>query len=355
MRPKIHLIAPAGSCWPFLHALELTSGEALVSVFQHAIGESFEVTGDLELIEGRETERDGGRRDDAGRAADFQRALADDSVAAILLIRGGAWFTRILPRIDFTVLRRRSGPVALFGFSELTTAVNIVGALPAGRGVYDMGPAFLTYGLKRYAGTRTDALPSSETPASRMRNQLRPELDTFLRDVAAMITGAGTRRTVAARLAAGRPPEDGAPATFVGGNLTVFSTVVGAAFDFAVNPAGKWLLLEDFNEKVERIDRFLAHLTLARYWEECQGILLGDFHKGYENLVEAVLALLRFHLPAEREVPVLVTRDVGHIWPMSPLPLHVPTTLTRTDTGAYSIGWPADALRTVPGPPSGRV
>ncbi len=87
-RPKIHLIAPAGSCWPFLEALRLRSAAELLGIAQDAIGHQFEVTGDEELIEAREVEQSGGRVDDAHRAADLERALAADQVVAIVLIRG---------------------------------------------------------------------------------------------------------------------------------------------------------------------------------------------------------------------------------------------------------------------------
>lgn len=347
-RPKIHLIAPAGSCWPFLEALDLKSAAELIGIAQDGIGRQFEVTGDEDLIEAREVEQSGGRVDDAHRAADLERALAADQVVAIVLIRGGAWFTRILPLVDFSVLDRRNGPVALFGFSELTTAVNIVASYKHGLGIYDMGPAFLTYGLKRYAATKIEAdLSSSTRPASWMRQRLRPELDAFFRDVVSMIEGHGTQRPITARLACGQMP-DRLRASFGGGNLTVLSTFVGSRFDEAGDPARRWLVIEDFNEKVERIDRFLARLTLAGCWNKYEGILLGDFHKGYEDLTQAVLALLRFHVPRANPAPVLVTDQVGHIWPMSPLPLHLDLSIERTDNDTYSIHWPAEALKTVP-------
>ena len=107
------------------------------------------------------------------------------------------------------------------------------------------------------------------------------------------------------------------------------------------------LVLEDYNDKVERIDRFLAHLTLAACWHKCEGILLGDFHKGYDGLAPAVLELLSCHIPVSRTIPILMTGQVGHVWPMSPLPLHVAVMIERVDDGSFAIHWPASALRTV--------
>jgi muramoyltetrapeptide carboxypeptidase len=122
---------------------------------------------------------------------------------------------------------------------------------------------------------------------------------------------------------------------------------VGSAYDSCVRPAGHWLVLEDFNDKLERADRFLAHLTLARYWDECNGILLGDFHKGYEELTCAVRELLLHHIPTHRQVPILETKQVGHVWPMSPLPLHVKMNMERTGERSFALSCLPATLRTV--------
>jgi muramoyltetrapeptide carboxypeptidase LdcA involved in peptidoglycan recycling len=243
------------------------------------------------------------------------------------------------------MLERRARPIAVFGFSELTTLVNIVGALSAGVGVYDMGPAFLSYGLKRAAAMRErpGSLPTT-SPGAWMLERLRPEFDAFFHDVTAMIEGRGTARPITARLARGEMP-DRCAAVFVGGNLTVLSTLVGSEFENCVKPAGRWLVLEDFNDKLERVDRFLAHLTLSGYWHGCEGLLLGDFHKGYEDLTPSVLELLKHHIPRSGSFPILTTQHVGHIWPMSPLPLHTPTTIERSGPESLRIRWPGAAVR----------
>jgi muramoyltetrapeptide carboxypeptidase len=311
-----------------------------------AVGPRYFVTGEAALIESSEDEHDGGRSDDRARAADIQNALADDDVAAIVGVRGGAWFTRILPLIDFTVLEHRTRPVVVFGFSELTTLINIVGAASQGRGVYDMGPAFLTYGLKRFASLRDDTGPATEhQPDDSMLHRIRTQFDAFFRDVVAMIEGRGTSRSINARLARGYLP-DRRQAVFVGGNLTVLSTLIGSPYKHCVDPTGHWLVLEDFNDKVERIDRFLAHLTLAQYWQSCEGVLLGDFHKGYEDLTPAVLRLLDYHIPPSRPIPILVTKQVGHVWPMSPLPLHVTVMIERCKEESFAVHFPVSTLCT---------
>lgn len=344
---RMHLIAPAASCRPFFPAIGVESATKLIALVQGIVGPRYHVTGDDALIDAEENEQSGGRSDDRRRAEDIGDALGDSDVAAIVALRGGAWFSRILPRIDFSVLDRRSGPVAVFGFSELTTLVNIVGGRGYGLGVYDMGPAFLTYGLTHYASKAEHAGEvGGKSHGQWMQERLRPEFDAFFEDVVNIIEGRGTRRTITARLVRGELPPS-SEAMFVGGNVTVLSTLVGSAFATYVEPASRWVLLEDFNDKIERIDRFLAHFTLAGWWERCAGVLLGDFHKGYEDQTAAVLALLDHHVPESRSVPLLVSPNVGHTWPMSPLPLHRVLTIGRREDNAYSIHWPAADLQCV--------
>jgi muramoyltetrapeptide carboxypeptidase len=320
----------------------------LKALVQNAVGSTVQVTGKEALWAPEEQEYHGGRTDDRERAADIQQALADDAVAAIVALRGGAWLTRILPLIDFAVLDRRTRPVAVFGFSEITTLVNIVGAHRLGVGVYDNAPAFLTYGLKEYAEHRAASGElAGRTPQQWAQSRLISEFRAFFQDVMSMIAGRGTRREINARLVAGSLPER-SEAIFIGGNLTVLTTLPASPYAECVAPSGRWIVLEDYRESPARLDRMIAQLTLADYWNTCAGVLLGDFHRDAEDLTDAVVSLLRFHLSADRAVPVLVSGQFGHVWPMSPVPVHLPSTIQRVSERDYTISCGGAALQTLP-------
>jgi len=343
-RRRMHLIAPAGPARPFFAAMKLESAEAFVGYVQRIVGDGYDVTANGTLLEAEEDGLRGGRTDDGARAADLQQALADPATTAIVAVRGGAWFARTLRHVDFSVLDRRETRVAVFGFSEMTPLINIVAASRGGLGVYDMGPAFLTYGLRHYTLTRGQAeRPDNQTPEQWVESRLHDECRAYFEGVVRLIEGRGEGATLSARCVAGHPP-DSFPATFVGGNLTVLSTLVGSRFDQAIDPTNRWIVLEDFNDKPERFDRFLAHFTLAGYWDRCAGILLGDFHNAHMDLGGAIVEMLRYHLPQDRSIPVLQTRQVGHIWPMTPLPFHLPTT-ARREGDEFLFRWPASDFK----------
>ena len=329
----------------FFTAVGVSSATEIIALVQKCVGPSYDVTGDTASLEANEDDENGGRTDDERRAADIESALKNSGVAAIVALRGGAWFTRVLSRIDFRVLDHRTRPVAFFGFSELTTLVNIVAAHPMGRGFYGMGPAFLTYGLKRYAaknaesdseiGTDTAAWIERETP-----RQFR----AYFEQVTAMLEGREPAPTVEADCVSELGPLEG-PISLWGGNLTVLSTMIGTRLDPVSARKGHWLVLEDFNDKIERFDRFLSHLTLSGVWDNLSGILLGDFHDKDRDLTPSVLRLLHYHLPPARKIPILSTPAVGHVWPMTPLPLFSDGRLRLENDRRYTLSWESKSTK----------
>lgn len=328
-----------------MNQLGTPDARSFLQLVQDCVGAQFTITGNQRILEADEDELFGGRDDDLSRAIDIQTALANPEVAAIVAVRGGAWLTRILRHIDFSVLERRVTPIAVFGFSELTSLVNVVGTYPMGRAVHDMGPAFLPYGMKRnfmaICHSKSDAEANVD---SKVSDRLSEEFATFWTDVVSILEGRGTKRNLRLTLRHG-DVADHAKITVVGGNLVVLSALMGTPFQRAIQPTnGRWLLLEEINEKPERVDRFLANLTLGGFWDECGGLLLGDFHKGDQTLTDAVESLLLYHIPDTRNMPILKCCQLGHVWPMSPILLHTPLSASRTDDSSWKLDWPNDTL-----------
>ena len=117
------------------------------------------------------------------------------------------------------------------------------------------------------------------------------------------------------------------------------------------SPDGKWIVLEDLGEAPHRIDRQFAHLKLAGWFEKCAGVLVGDFHMGGRDQAAETLAILDYHLPTQRSMPVVQTNLVGHTWPQAMLPVGRALTM-RCQPGRgrhkdVTITWPTDRLRVV--------
>ena len=334
----VYLTALAGTCGPFFKLLGVRNSEGFIRFVQQIAGPKLRVAGDHRVLDAKEYEARGGRLDDALRAADVQRALVDDRIVCILAVRGGSWFTRILPRIDFSVLKRRKRPLLLVGFSEMTTLLNIAATSRNTYSLYDCGPAFLVYGMVRHASTVLQSRSARANPRKWMRARLREKVQDYLEDVLDILHVGTTRRRAVAKLVRGKLPA-ASSATFVGGTLSVMFTLLGTPYQSHIAPQGRWLVLEDINEQPTRLDRLLAQLTLADYWSRCKGVLLGDFHAEGRMLTRTVVRILDHHLPARRGLPVLVCKSVGHVWPCAPIPLHQPVKLRRDAMGRVHLNW----------------
>ena len=189
---------------------------------------------------------------DAQRAGDINAMFADPAVNGILAMTGGSGGNRMLPLVDYALIRRN--PKFLGGYSDLTALVNAV---------------------HRQTGLVTFHCPMGAS-----------EWNAFSTDIfrAAVMEGqALTLANVAEKEDALVPRENRvttlrggkARGPLVGGNLTVLSALAGSAywpqFDGAI------LFLEDVNEYIYRCDRMLSTLKLAGALDRLAGVVLGAF------------------------------------------------------------------------------
>lgn len=310
-RPVLHLSPVAGRCRPLRDRLGLRTYRDLVRLAQASVGDGYEVVADLDLMRASPDPKRGGRRDDAARRADLQAALADDRVRAIVALRGGAWLCRLLPDLDFEVLRRRREPLALFGFSEFTGLVNIAACYPRVRAYYEHDLGHLLPGDGDY----------------------RAAFASFLRSIVGLVERRGCDRPVTGRLVRGKLPARSSEVRVVGGCLPVLVTLLGSPFQRRIDPRGRWLALEDVDDFPGEIDRHLAQLKFAGMLRSCAGLLLGDFHvehegEGRDDQTAAVLELLKFHLP-DGGLPIVAHCNFGHCHPSGALPINRPVRLVR--------------------------
>ncbi len=353
--PVIYLTAPANPAREVLEATGAADAAALIRRVQAAVGARYRVAGKASLIDAAIDDDRGGRRDDAARVRELHTALADDRIAAIVALRGGGWMTRLLSQFDVTAaLDKRRTPVAVFGFSEITPLINMVGGHRQGRGYYYMTPGFPRKAMVRYARLNVDGIAqprvrgtaAAERRAQRWaRQRFDGAFDDYFREVVDLLEGRPPRRPFTGRLVAGRLSAE-SRAVLIGGCLSVSLCLTTAALGKHADPKGKWIALEDLEETPQRIDRQLALLKLAGWFDRCAGVLIGDFHEGDTDQTDLVLAMLKYHLPQTRRLPVIVSKDLGHTWPQSVLPLGRGVKIRREGSrGKVTIAWRYDDWR----------
>jgi muramoyltetrapeptide carboxypeptidase len=331
-KPRIHLTAVASYATQGMQLLGIRNAGELVALASGRLNGRYTVTANGGMIFAKQDEMHGGRSDDTVRAREIETVLADDDVAALVTVRGGSWFTRILEKIDFDVLKRRRRTIHIFGFSEMTSLIAIAGRYPKVVGLHDLGPLFLFDGVRRFMTKRADAyLQAAEMPvdpahcagfgAGWAAGTYRGMFSEFIAEVAAILDGRGSPRVPSGRLLGGKLPA-AKPITIVGGNISVIMPLIGSRYAGFIDPAGKWLALEEINESVGAVDRMLAGLKLAGLLDRAEGIILGNFRDGDANLSKAVFEALKRHLRASRNQPVIELTNFGHIYPIAPLPMH---------------------------------
>jgi len=305
---RVHLIAHANPATKDVKRFRFADTQAYLDFIRAHLPAPLRLTCSPRLLEAVEDQQRGGRRDDAARIRDLQGALDDPDTLAIVAASGGAYVARILPHLDFTPLARRGRPLWTLGFSEMTNFVNLVASYRGGRGLYWLCPNYLGWKIRPLTRARA-AFAEFWRVLPEILDGQRPSAFEQL------VSGPLRGRLVSGKVRPG-------PVRLAGGCLSVLAAAVGGALGRRIRPAGHWLAIEDVSEPPYRIDRHLATLKIAGWFERVAGVLVGMFHTDGADQIDAVVELLKFHLPRERRVPVIVTRTFGHLWPMLPVPIN---------------------------------
>jgi muramoyltetrapeptide carboxypeptidase len=225
---------------------------------------------------------------DQDRAADIHAMFADDTVRAIFALRGGWGSARLLPLLDWDLIRAH--PKLLIGFSDVT-ALHLAFAAKCHFPTIHAPNAANSWGLISWNSFWRMAF-NRETPTL---GEAEGEDTTQDRWRTAMIHPGKAR---------GR---------LLGGNLTVLSTLMGTPWvpDFK----GAVLFLEDVGEAEYRIDRMMTQLALAGVLGSVSGVIFGQCSRCITDLPDyggfTVPQVLQHHL-GPLGVPVFTGANIGH-------------------------------------------
>jgi muramoyltetrapeptide carboxypeptidase len=185
---------------------------------------------------------------DAERLAAFHRLAADPSLRAIFFARGGYGLMRVLPAIDWDLLRRH--PRAYVGYSDLTPFLLEVARR-----------------LKRVAF-------HGPMVAADLARGLEPD------EEASLLGALAGRYPVESPFARWlrRPSGGEVRGTLLGGCLSLLTAMLGTPF--AADLDGGIVFWEDVNEPPYKIDRMLTHLGLSGTLANTAGMIVGHLGEG---------------------------------------------------------------------------
>ena len=186
---------------------------------------------------------------DALRARDVNRMFADDEVDAVFCLKGGYGVMRMLDLIDYDLIAAH--PKIFVGYSDIT-ALHIA--------------LLQKCGLVTFHGP----MPVSNWSDGPLNDFSRESLFSALMNpvpIGDIANPEGYARECVV------PGE--AEGELVGGNLSLIVGLLGTPYE--LDTRGRILFIEDVGEKTYALDRMLTHLRLAGKFEDCAGIVLGDF------------------------------------------------------------------------------
>jgi muramoyltetrapeptide carboxypeptidase len=216
------------------------------------------------------------------KARQIHGAFADPGVDTILALRGGYSAMKTLPFIDFEFIRTH--PKAIAGFSDLSALLN---------------PIFERTGLTTLHAPMLINLsaPSAFTIKSLM-NAINgfPE-SNLLRGAPCKVYQPG-------------------PATGIlkGGNLITLTALLDTRWE--IDTKGSILFLEDVDEKLHQVDRYLTQWILAGKLKGIKALILGDFRGLRSKQVYDILAS-----QLELDFPVVYCPYIGHVENKITLPI----------------------------------
>ncbi len=248
---------------------------------------------------------------DRERLEDLHLAFADKEVKAIFVARGGNGCARLLPMLDFDLIK--DNPKIIVGFSDITALLI---------------PVFQICGLVTFHGpTLGTLLRSGYTYAFCQRALMDREPLGLIEDpeLESPWSPPYPARTFA--IAPGR-----ARGQLSGGCMTVIRQLMGSRYE--IETEGKIVFLEDVSEEPHSLERMLAQLLLAGKLQRAAGIIIGecvscnpgDSKRNVLPLNSSFEQIARERL-SDLGIPVAFGMRIGHGWQQVTLPLGVMASL----------------------------
>ena len=234
---------------------------------------------------------------DEVRARDVNAMFADDEVDAIVCLRGGYGAMRILDLLDYDMIAKH--PKIFMGFSDVT-ALHIALLERCGLATFH-GPM----AAANWAGKPLDDFSRESMYRSLMRAAPAGELCN---------PEGYPKQTVNPGQAEGQ---------LVGGNLMLITSSLGTPWE--LDTKGRIIFIEEIGERTYCVDRMLTQLRLAGKFDDCAGVVFGDFADCPVEYPEFGLTLEEIirDVVAPCGTPIFTGLRCGHCSPKLTLPLGV--------------------------------
>lgn len=245
---------------------------------------------------------------DAVRAKDMNDFFADDSVKAILCLRGGYGSARLLGLLDYDTIAKH--PKLFIGYSDITALHTVLGercqlVTVHGPMLTSLTHATTAYTLYQFEEglVRTSPPGNVSLPAGDILTTLVPG-------------------TAEGRLA--------------GGNITILASLAGTPYELKGD--GAILFLEDTDESPYKLDRDLLQLYQNGLLSRVKAIVFGNFpDSDSDRNDDPELAAIIAHYAKLSGKPAIKGLPAGHTRDNMFLPLGIPARVTANADGTAQL------------------
>ncbi len=218
---------------------------------------------------------------DAQRIEDMQKALDDPSIKAIWASRGGYGAVRIVDDLDFSKFYEH--PKWIIGYSDITVFHNKL---------HDLG-------FESIHGQMPLTLHLDDPIQKKSILSLHDAL--FGKKLNYKLSSSKSNRL------------GESTGQVVGGNLSLVYSMLQS--NTSLNMRGKVLFIEDVGEALYHIDRMMISLKRAGYFDNCKGLIVGNFRlkKNEGNKFGKTLEEIVLEAVEGTDFPVVFDFPAGHI------------------------------------------
>lgn len=227
---------------------------------------------------------------DKERADDLMNMFLDKSIDAILCYRGGYGCIRMLPYLDFKIIK--DNPKILCGYSDITALLNSI----------SYKCRFTTF----HGPMITSDFSNLDT-YEEFLNILTLSNSGYVYNLDKMTCSYINKRSFSGHL--------------VGGNLTIMCSLMGTPYE--VNTKSNIVFLEEVSESPYVIDRMLSQLITSKKLTCATGIILGHFTDCNACSIEKSYTVSELIVDklSPLNIPIVYNFPAGHEYPNITLPI----------------------------------
>jgi muramoyltetrapeptide carboxypeptidase len=233
---------------------------------------------------------------DRDRAADIHAMFADDSVNALLTLRGGWGCNRILPLLDYDLIRQH--PKIIMGYSDITSLL---------LAIYARSGVVTFHGM---VGT------SNWNQFSR----------TYMQEI--LFNGAAVKMINPVNISGEAIAPGKATGRIIGGNLSVLTSMVGSPYLPDLPDRNQTILfVEEVGEDIYRVDRMLTQLKIAGILDRISGFIFAQCRNctpGEDDDPSLTLPQVFSDIIKPLGIPAWYGSAIGHIQDKFTIPIGIP-------------------------------